>query len=504
MNVSAVILREMRAEARRPLTYGLRVAAGGLLLLVATVGMKNNVGSGAIIFGGLHSLLFVSIWVIVPLLTADCISRERREGTLGLLFLTPLSAPGIILAKGFVQGLRGGSYLLTALPAVTIPFLLGGISGRDLGQAALLDSSAVLLALASGLLASAFSVRWSRALVAAELLSFCIATSLPAWHCWLMQNHVDRLEIQWNLITDFDGIWSKGLPSALIAALQVFIASVFLFGLVVLLAGYRLRRSWQEEPLSRRQTRLIQIFCTPLFWQKTFEREQTRKLNRNPIAWLQQYSWSARLCTWGWCLGMLLYECMLATAMNWRGGIGWQILPLFFMVIALAFTAAGSFARERQNGAMELLLVSPLTVGQIIYGRLLGVVGQFIPATGIWLLCNFFLNGLQEMLKQAWWELGFASTGLACAFIGFYFSIRRLNFIAAWGLALVFAVFLPVFISAGLLFLCAVFVTIDLRTSFLEPQSLFSISLISTQILCSWRAITKLGNDLTRRNFSFS
>src|SRR5580765_2170222 len=107
MNVSAVILRELRAEARRPFTYWLRVAAGGLLLLVATITMLGQIGTGAAIFGGLNALLFTSIWIIVPLLTADCISRERREGTLGLLFLTPLGAPSIIIAKGFVHTLRG-------------------------------------------------------------------------------------------------------------------------------------------------------------------------------------------------------------------------------------------------------------------------------------------------------------------------------------------------------------------------------------------------------------
>jgi len=41
----------------------------------------------------------------VPMLAADCVSRERREGTLGLLFLTPLDARGIMLAKSMVHHL---------------------------------------------------------------------------------------------------------------------------------------------------------------------------------------------------------------------------------------------------------------------------------------------------------------------------------------------------------------------------------------------------------------
>ncbi|MDB6036622.1 MAG: hypothetical protein JWM99_463 [Verrucomicrobiales bacterium] len=238
MNASAVILREMRAEARRPFTYWSRVLAGGILLFAATAVMQGDLGTGVGIFGALNTLLFLSIWIIVPLLTADCISRERREGTLGLLFLTPLRAPSIIMAKGLVHGLRGASYLLTALPAIIIPFLLGGVSPSDLGRAALLNFSAVVLALSAGLLASTFSIRWSRAVLTSALLSGSLAVALPAWHCWLLQSAVDRLEIQWMLLTGFGGKWSVGTPGALIAAAQVSMASVTFFILVVFLAFF--------------------------------------------------------------------------------------------------------------------------------------------------------------------------------------------------------------------------------------------------------------------------
>ena len=77
-----------------------------LLLAGVLFGLNYGFGSnrGGALFGSLHSALFLAIWVLVPLLTADCISRERREGTLGLLFLTRLRAGGIVVAKGLVQG----------------------------------------------------------------------------------------------------------------------------------------------------------------------------------------------------------------------------------------------------------------------------------------------------------------------------------------------------------------------------------------------------------------
>jgi hypothetical protein len=63
-----------------------------------------------------------------PLLgTADCISSEKREGTLGLLFLTDLKGYSVILGKMLATSLNS-FYALTAIfPVLAIPLLLGGI-----------------------------------------------------------------------------------------------------------------------------------------------------------------------------------------------------------------------------------------------------------------------------------------------------------------------------------------------------------------------------------------
>ena len=105
-----VILRELQAEARHSFTYWLRVWGAAALLLVGAFfflfrhGL--SIAQGGPLFAGLHVTLFFLIWVAVPLMTSSCISRERREGTLGLLFLTPLTARSIILAKALAHGLR--------------------------------------------------------------------------------------------------------------------------------------------------------------------------------------------------------------------------------------------------------------------------------------------------------------------------------------------------------------------------------------------------------------
>ena len=37
-----------------------------------------------------------------------------------------------------------------------------------------------------------------------------------------------------------------------------------------------------------------------MLWLTFFRRWMRRKLERNPIGWLEQRTWSGRLVTWGW------------------------------------------------------------------------------------------------------------------------------------------------------------------------------------------------------------
>src|SRR5579872_7340506 len=118
MIVLPVIERELRVQSRQAFTYWLRVIGAGTLVLIGIYSefargwssMRPVQAPGAQLFGHLTTTLFFTIWILVPLATADCISRERREDTLGLLFLTPLKAMDIVTAKGLAHGLRAFTF----------------------------------------------------------------------------------------------------------------------------------------------------------------------------------------------------------------------------------------------------------------------------------------------------------------------------------------------------------------------------------------------------------
>src|SRR5258705_8240668 len=134
MTLLPVIARELRVSARQPFSYNVRtLAASALLLTSVIVGLRGcfEPNNGGALFVSLHGTMFFALWILVPLLTADCLSREKREGTLELLFLTRLKAHDIVLAKSVAHFLRGLTLWLAVLPVCTLPFLIGGIGWHE-------------------------------------------------------------------------------------------------------------------------------------------------------------------------------------------------------------------------------------------------------------------------------------------------------------------------------------------------------------------------------------
>jgi ABC-type Na+ efflux pump permease subunit len=122
------------------------------------------------------------------------------------------------------------------------------------------------------------------------------------------------------------------------------------------------------------------------------------------------------------------------------------------------FTGVNGFFEEKRSGALELILVTPISVNKLIFGRVWGLWKQFLPAALV-LVCDYasgfgyqiwlwsqssLLNFLFEML-----QLPFI---LACGFLALpvfatYFALRVKNLILAAVLTLI-ALWLPVMFAA--------------------------------------------------------
>lgn len=526
MNVLPVIERELRAESRRPFTFWLRVLGAGALTLVcaatlfsvfaadgASPGLRlPGGGLGIVLFGNLNACLFVAIWILVPLLTVDCISRERREGTLGLLFLTPLSAQAIVAGKSFVHGLRALTLLVSTLPLLVLPVVFGGVTFEDGVMAALLDFGALCLALSAGLLASAWTKDRLKGVALAQLLgcffaiTFMIAQQQnleravtnaqagPAFaaktpNAWRGGRSGNPWSISWSndgLLSTLGRIFelSTGLPelrrydpwgnyrpfyspwaevrtkypsaqAGWLKGTAVLILGTFLLFLgAVLGAALKVKKSWRDAPKSERHQRIEARLNQTVVGRSLLRRKLRRALERNPIGWLHQYSANARLTKWGWCAFIVIVELIFAS--HWQDAWEAQFWVALLLLGGLAFSATGSFRRERETGALELLLVTPLQAGQVIRGRLQGILTQYLPAVATLLVAWAALLQpvwWRELLHPASWERSFIEWVFFVAFvgisfvtvpvIGLSFSLRRLNHVGSWLFACGIGLFIP-------------------------------------------------------------
>ena len=517
MQAWPVMWRELCGESRRPFTYWLRVLGASALLLAffkagLTMGFFHGLranapglpwddaisspsAQGTVLFGWLNSAVFVAIWMLVPLITADAISRERREGTLPLLFLTPLGALSLVVGKSFAQILRALTLWLTMLPWLMMPVILGGVEWKDVLTAVAVSASSLILALTAGLTASCLAKDQVRVFFLAEVLaalfamllmasvgwawsdaravglfpSASFASSQASYRAWrlaerssswseapltkltqlfdLTTSQSPRVELHSNWMyfsnpyaefttsTQWNDLWSN-FPSRahwvwFTRLLFCLLASVGMFLGLLFLASWQVHRSWRDQPATIRQQELHRALFAQRFLTLVFERSMRRKLDRNPIGWLEQHSAQARLVKWCWCLVILLLEVALTPSANdlYAGQTAVGVLVL----LGLAFSAAGSFRYERQSGALELLLVTPLRASQVINGRLRGLCLQFLPTIGVFLVANLYLYFPRWDDRQLVSTLALlAGPAVALPVVGLYCSLQQIGFLTAW------------------------------------------------------------------------
>ncbi len=181
-----VVHRELRDGARRPLNHWLCVAGAFIgvvgFYLAAWNAPITTVGNR--IFVELHRLLMFLILCVVPAITADCIARERREGTLGLLFMTPLRSWEIVIGKAAVQVLKAFTLWLAVVPILTIPFLSGGVTWTLVAHQLAAEFCAGIFCIAAGILATSLTDRRATAFALAFAFAAVLVFGLTEQRWW--------------------------------------------------------------------------------------------------------------------------------------------------------------------------------------------------------------------------------------------------------------------------------------------------------------------------------
>ena len=143
MTILPIVGRELRVASRRASTHRMRVAAAvvamavfGWMMLTFLRGLPPTM-HGRYLFRTVFSFSFVYCLLIGARLTADCLSEEKREGTLGLLFLTDLKGYDVVLGKLAATSVNSVYALMAIVPVMSLPVQLGGVTAAEVWQSAL-------------------------------------------------------------------------------------------------------------------------------------------------------------------------------------------------------------------------------------------------------------------------------------------------------------------------------------------------------------------------------
>ncbi|HVM48458.1 MAG TPA: ABC transporter permease subunit [Candidatus Acidoferrum sp.] len=172
MRLPPLVERELRSGARRPVFTWLRGALA-LVLTLQAYDLLTRYGiaprprvpmmaatpppmtiNGSMLLENMTWLLFIAV-LLMGLLTADAISRERREGTLSLLLLTHVSPAQLVYGKLLSCGLTCFILLLACSPVLMFTVLVGGVTGGEAAMTGIGLLNTLFVSLAAGLWMSA-------------------------------------------------------------------------------------------------------------------------------------------------------------------------------------------------------------------------------------------------------------------------------------------------------------------------------------------------------------
>jgi hypothetical protein len=376
MTFLPILERELRVRARSRGTYWSRfaVALVGLLVWLPQLMWSGPLGflgaMGPALLNAVVSAAFV-VSCAACLLTADVISSERREGTLGLLLLTRVRAFDVLVGKLGSAGLTSLCALVAFLPMLMIPVLAGGVTGGEVFRKGLVLPDALFLALAAGLWASVRGYDWLKCartaflLLAGIVLVPSLLASLSA-RFWPPGPAIGLLSPLTALVSASDASY-KASPGHYLISLFLVQATAWT---LVVSAGFRLKSGWGEEraETSAAAPAVEDAGAEPVRPSRRFVGDDA-----NAIAWLLQRHRGTRAILWAGALVGPIQYALYALLLRFVGTnayatLGW---PLGLVLSAFgsamfAWAASRFFVETRRTGELELLLTTPRGARELV------------------------------------------------------------------------------------------------------------------------------------------
>ncbi len=174
MRLLPILVRELRVLCRKRGTYGMRLALAFPVLATGALFTLDYPGTGGDAIAAQAAVCQILFAFGAAFAASDSISSERREGTLGLLLLTPLRSYQVLLGKLLTRISQFLLCLWAVVPILSLPLLAGGVDPADVAWLIAGILAGCLLGMAIGLCASVLC----KSAVASACLSFAFLLGL--------------------------------------------------------------------------------------------------------------------------------------------------------------------------------------------------------------------------------------------------------------------------------------------------------------------------------------
>ncbi len=403
-----IVERELRVAARKRGTYFFRcaavVVAGALCAWFSLTVYRHWQVSGEYLFRRIAWLLFGAAAAAGVFTTADCLSSEKRQGTLGLLFLTNLRGYQVVLGKLTATSLNTIYALVAVLPVLAFPILMGGVTYADVAFAAAALGVMLFISLSVGLLVSALSTSEFEAilgtvlvmagvLVVPQFLSFLLELvapqhATPQGVLWLVLHVMNPYELMKLALSNHHNLSVTAVYHIFIPAASVGFVALWSASLIV-------RRSFRDgygdmsEPMRKLWNRYRNALRShpapagpPRSVSVKFHRYRRGLLDLNPMLWLVnreplrvKYIWFIiGVFTFVWCVGFLFARRVW---LDWGMTVFFAVFLNVSLKLLLAAESSRQLAEDRKSGALELILSTPMSESDVLAGYLKAMQRQF-------------------------------------------------------------------------------------------------------------------------------
>jgi ABC-type transport system involved in multi-copper enzyme maturation permease subunit len=399
---------ESLAAMRRWQTYALRCAYVGLLLvgLTLTWGPSDRTFHSlaevativGVFFRTLIAVQLVVVLLAAPAATASAVCVDKARGALLHAFVTDLTDREIVLGKLGARLAPVLSLMACGLPVLAIGSFLGGIDLLAALGAELVTAGTAVVCCSLGLLASVWARKPHQALLLVYILVGGWVAVAPVTHAFFLTGPPATIAaVSMDMANPFFAAFAPDV-SAPIWPLGLREQVAFFLGALLIAIGFvsvatdRLRPvvlAQVSRPVKRERpdapARLLDYLPGP-------------SLDGNAVLWREWHRkrpsrWTGRFWTVYAVVSTVASVYVLGGYYLWPGdsrsyhGIpavaahvnAWQVA---IGLLLLSVSAATTLAEERDRGSLELIMTTPLTAREIVWGKWWGTIAM-VPRLAI-------------------------------------------------------------------------------------------------------------------------